>query len=108
MKVTIRKSNLQWSAALAQYAQRRIENGLHRIGGYVRTACVRLADINGPRGGNDKHCRVTVRLATGDEVVVNALDSCPYRAVDGAVNRLKRTVKKTLHRRRSSGKRRHR
>lgn len=101
MKIRIRHANIDLSSALAEHAQTRLERGLHRISGMVRSACVRLADINGPRGGADKECQVRVTLSTGHELVVNSLDSCPYRAIDDAVNRLKRSVKKTMSRRRN-------
>ena len=92
MQLSIRKSNLQWSDALAHYAERRVHNGLDRVRERVRRVFVRFVDVNGPRGGDDKHCAVSVRLASGEEILVSARDACPYRAVDGAVNRLKRSV----------------
>ena len=91
---------------LARYAERRVHNGLDRVCDRVRQVLVRLADVNGPRGGDDKHCVVSVRLASGDHIRVNALDACPYRAVDGAVNRLKRVVTERRRRRRDRRRRR--
>ena len=105
MQLSIRKNNLQWSDALAGYTERRVHHGLDRLRERVRSVLVRLADVNGPRGGRDKHCAVLIRLATGEEIIVNARDACPYRAVDGAVNRLKRSVKKQVGRRRSRRRR---
>ena len=105
MQLSIRKTNLQWSDALAGYAERRIHHGLDRIGDCVRSVLVRLADINGPRGGQDKHCLVAVRLATGHKIMANGLDRCPYRAIDGAVNRLKRSITERKKRQRDRRKR---
>ena len=102
MKLTIRKTNLQWSSSLADYAHRRVEDRLSRLRDSVRSAAVRLADVNGPRGGEDKHCRVTARLSTGQDVVVNATGTCPYRVVDDAADRLLRVVKRSRRRRRTA------
>jgi ribosome-associated translation inhibitor RaiA len=48
---------------------------------------------------------VAVRLDSGLEVRVNARDSCPYRAVDVAVDRLKRSVTDRMKRRRDRRRR---
>ena len=106
MELDIRKSNMQWSDALAGYAERRIHTGLDRVQQRVRRVLIHLADINGPRGGDDKRCFVKVRLTTGHELVANGQDACPYRAVDGAVNRLKRTVAERIRRERVRRRRR--
>ena len=100
MEFTIRKSSMQWSDALARYAERRVYNGLDRMRDRVRRVIIRFADVNGPRGGRDKHCLVSVRLASGEQIRVNALDDCPYRAIDGAVVRMKRMVTERRERRR--------
>lgn len=105
MHLMIRKDNLQWSDALASYAEDRIRRGLDRFRVRVGTVLVRLADINGPRGGEDKRCLVSVRLASGQLVMVNSRDSCPYRAIDAAVSRLKRSVRERIRRNRSRRRR---
>ena len=96
---------MQWSDALASYTERRVHHGLDRLRERVRCVLVRFVDVNGPRGGEDKYCALSVRLATGQEIFVKVRDSCPYRAVDGAVNRLKRSVKRQLGRRRDRRRR---
>lgn len=45
------------SSSLAPLARRRLEFALGRLGARVRSLTVRLADLNAPRGGVDKHCR---------------------------------------------------
>ena len=101
MRMKIRKSNLQWSEALAAYAEERLQQRLERVRDRVRSVFVRLADVNGPRGGSDKHCLVSVRLIGGREIVVRGEGVCPYRAVDDVASRLIRTVTERLRRERS-------
>ena len=98
MKFDIRKRNLRWSDALARHAETRLRGGLDRIGGRIRRVLVRLVDVNGPRGGPDKRCAVSVHLASGQEIVVRADHDCPYRAIDDAAGRLKRTVTERIRR----------
>lgn len=104
MQLSIRKRNMTWSDALAGHVERRVRQGLDRAERRVRHVLVHLVDVNGPRGGEDKKCAVSVRLTTGDEIRVQTQDTCPYRAVDSAVSRVKRNVmdrvKRTRDRRR--------
>ena len=44
------------SPSLAPLARRRLEFALGRFSARVRSLTVRLADLNAPRGGVDKHC----------------------------------------------------
>ena len=105
MQLSIRKTNLQWSDPLARYAERRVHHGLDRVSNRVRTVLVHFVDVNGPRGGEDKHCTVAVRLNSGQEIRANARDACPYRAVNGAVSRLKRSVTRRVDRIRDRARR---
>ena len=106
MKLDIRTVNMQWSDALAGHIERRIHARLSHLGDRVRCVLVRLVDVNGPKGGEDKHCFVAVRLSSGREIVTNGLDGCAYRAVNGAVQRMKRTVADHTGRKRARRRRR--
>jgi putative sigma-54 modulation protein len=58
------------SPSLAPLARHRLEFALRRFGARVRSISVRLADLNGPRGGPDKHCLVTIRLTSPRRLIV--------------------------------------
>ena len=58
------------SPALALLARRRFEFALGRFGDHVKSLTVHLADLNGPRGGVDKHCLVAIRLTSPRRVIV--------------------------------------
>jgi hypothetical protein len=51
---------------------------------------VRLADLNGPRGGVDKQCRIIVKLRPGEEVVVKDTASEVETAIDRCADRVQR------------------
>lgn len=61
------------------------ENFLHHYSDRISAISVHLADINGPRGGNDKLCRVSVKLQHGPIVVANQVSDDLYFSVKQAV-----------------------
>lgn len=58
-----------------------------------------LTDVNGPRGGPDRQCRVVAHLRTGP-VVVTRTGRDPVAAVTAAAARCRRLVRSRLTRRR--------
>jgi ribosome-associated translation inhibitor RaiA len=69
---------------------------------------VRLCDINGPRGGEDKCCRIQIIMPHLPDVVIEDTMANLYCAIDRASDRAGRTVGRRLARQRdksrSSGK----
>jgi putative sigma-54 modulation protein len=61
---------------------------------------VRTKDVNGPRGGTDRVCRIKVVLSGLPSVVFESRDSSLAAAVDGALAGVERAVRRTLRRRR--------
>jgi ribosome-associated translation inhibitor RaiA len=73
---------------------------LGRFEGRVNVVTARLADLNGPRGGVDKRCRISVAVRAGDPVLVEDADTDLYAAIDRAAERAGRAVWRQLARRR--------
>ncbi|MFC1689756.1 HPF/RaiA family ribosome-associated protein, partial [Pseudomonadota bacterium] len=69
---------------------------------HIHQIVVRLSDINGPRGGVDKCCRLQVVLEGLPPVVIEDTETDMYVAIDRAANRAGRTVRKRLTRRRET------
>jgi len=86
------------SEALRAHVERRLHFALGRFGGRVRQATVRLSDLNGPRGGVDKACRIAVRLPASPDLVVEDADGDLYVAIDRAAERAGRSVGRHLAR----------
>ena len=76
----------------SDYSHRRLAFALGRYMGAVQRVRVRFGDVNGPRGGLDKCCRMTAELIGGGRVVVEAVGADFQVAVDHAANRLARAV----------------
>lgn len=62
---------------------------------------IRLQDVNGPKGGLDKRCRVEVHIAGFGPVIVDETDQDTYAAMDVAGERLRKVVSQVLDERRS-------
>lgn len=72
---------------LRVFALIRVRQALRRVTWLVPRAEVHMADINGPQGGTDKQCRVTLRMRQGPPVVISAIAREWRTAVNLAVNR---------------------
>jgi putative sigma-54 modulation protein len=99
MKVNLRIHDLPLADELAEYVDRRTRFTLSRYASRVAGLRVTVADDNGPRGGIDKVCRVTASFDGTPSVTVMATDSNVRCAVDRALARLSRSVRRTLERR---------
>ena len=69
MRILIRKT-AALPRSLARLARHRLEFALGRFGTHVRSLTVRMTDLNGPRGGVDKHCLVAIRLTSPPRLIV--------------------------------------
>ncbi len=80
------------------FAQRQLQFALGRFGDRVRSFTVRLSDLNGPKGGVDKRCLVTVRLSRPRRVVVvEEVDAKEAAVIARAVDRASRAVARAVH-----------
>lgn len=102
MRLDIHGVNLALAGPLRLHIERRLRFALGRFGRRVAEVLVRVADVNGPRGGPDKRCRIAVRLLPGRPVVVEDTDADLHVAVDRAADRAGRTVSREIARRREA------
>jgi ribosome-associated translation inhibitor RaiA len=79
-------------AAWRDVAVRRLRFVLRRLSWLVPRARVQLFDVNGPRGGVDKQCRVELKTANAGTVVVTAMARDWHAALDTALARSARTL----------------
>lgn len=85
------------SGWLSRLARRRFEFALARYGRRIQSVAIRLADVNGPRGGVDQRCRVTVRLtAPKRTLVIEDTDADAAVALDRVADRTVRTVARAV------------
>jgi putative sigma-54 modulation protein len=98
--IDLRSSNLPISEALREHIERKLDFAIRRFAGRVTRVVVRLVDVNGPRGGPDKRCRIIAHLSPTGSISVEATDGDAYAAASQAAARLDEQVARALERRR--------
>jgi putative sigma-54 modulation protein len=98
MKTEVRFRGIERSEALREYTVRRIHFQLSRFNGAIGSVVVRIGDVNGPKGGADKRCHVTVRGGAVGAVNVDERSADAYGAVDLALERAARATGRELER----------
>ncbi len=98
MQLHIRGHNLLLVPAVIERIERRLHFALSRFTECIERVTVRCADINGPRGGVDKQCRVVVKLRRGGDVVIEDTATDVDTAIDRGADRVQRAVARALAR----------
>ena len=98
MQIEIQAHTFSLTEALATYIERRIKFALSSRYDQIKRINVRLLDINGPRGGVDKCCRIHITIPRLRDIVIEDTESDLYTAIDRATDRAARTVHRRLGR----------
>ena len=100
MQIDIQALNFPLTKALRAHIERRLGFALSSRNNHIQRVKVRLSDINGPRGGEDKCCHIQVMLTQLSDVVIEDTEVDLYAAIDRASDRAGRTVARRLARHR--------
>ena len=98
MNVEIRAREVDLAEAMRCHLQRRLRFALGRFENRIRRVTVRLLDVNGPRGGIDKQCRITLELIPSGNVVIQESSADLVAAIDRAADRIGHAISRKLHR----------
>lgn len=104
MNILITDRNDLLSEHAKQLVTRRMLFALSRFGNQIDRVNVQVLDVNGPRGGLDKDCSVTVKLKKIGSVKVSATDASAGKCVSSAIDRIGRAVARKVERRRNRGR----
>jgi len=101
MSIEIRSKDFSVTDAIREHARRRMNFALNYFAidrfRKVRRVVVRVGDLNGPKGGEDKFCRITAEVGHGT-VVVKDVNSNLYAAISHAARRFALTASRVLAR----------
>ena len=100
MQLDIQARDFSLTDALSNYANQRLRMVISGCDNHITRVVMRLSDINGPRGGDDKRCLLRVVLAGQPDVVVEDVEADLYDAIDRATERARRSVNRKIARRR--------
>lgn len=92
------KSRHPQATELRDLTERRVRFVLRRLGWLVPRAEVQMSDVNGPRGGIDKHCQVELKTDVAGTVVVSSVASDWRTALNKALARAARFLMRALDR----------
>lgn len=96
MQIDIRSKNIEMTPTLRDYVRRRLSFALGAHAAQIQSVQIMVSDINGPRGGNDQHCRILVRVPYIKDVVIEDCQTELRVAIDRAAARASRTLTKRL------------
>lgn len=100
MQIDIQANGFTLTDGINDYVLKRLAYSLNHGDQNIMRVIVRLSDINGPRGGEDKRCLIEVRLKGAPEVVIEDTESDLYVAIDRATERAGRSLTRRLERQR--------
>ena len=98
LQLNIRSHGFTLTPSIRDYTERRLRFALSHAAGRVTAITVVLSDINGPRGGRDKCCRVRIIVKDQQVMVIDDIEDNLYFAIDRAADRAARTVSRRLGR----------
>jgi ribosomal subunit interface protein len=98
MQIDIQARHFSLTDALRHHAERRLRLALTCCNDHIQRIVMRLSDINGPRGGEDKHCHLQVVLAGLPDVVIEDTETDLYVAINRATDRAGRTLMRRINR----------
>lgn len=107
MRIDIQAREFSLTDALRSHAERRLRSTLTCCDEHIQRVVMRLSDINGPRGGEDKRCHLQIVLNGMPDVVVEDIETDLYVAIDRAADRAGRTVVRKIERQQTLLKQRH-
>ena len=81
------------------YLRRKLGMKLGKFARGIERTSVRIRDVNGPRGGADKVCAIKVVLSGLPSVVVEEQHASLQAAMDRALQRTERAVRRSVERR---------
>lgn len=98
MRIDIKGSGFSFTTALMDHTERRLRFALTRSSDRIVRVAVLVGDCNGPRGGEDKFCRIQVHLKGAPQVLIEDIGAELYAVIDRAAERAGRNVAKHVDR----------
>ncbi len=100
MNLQIQAQDFTLTDGLRQHVTTRLAYALNHGRDIITRIVVRLSDVNGPRGGEDKCCGIEVRLKGAPALVVEDTQTDLYVAIDRASERIGRSLDRRVARQR--------
>lgn len=96
MEIDIRFVGMERSPAFVEYARRRAEHFLGRLGRSVSRVVLRVSELGGRRGGKDKRCQLAISGPELGTVVLVEAQGDVYTAAELALYRARHVLGEEL------------
>ena len=96
MLVHIQSRHFSLSEALNKYVKSKVQVMLSRYEEKITRIDVSLFDINGPKGGEDKCCKIIVKINGSSSIVVQETAEDLYDSINTCTRRARRAIKRQL------------
>ncbi len=101
MKVLVKGVHVKLTKGLKEYVQEHLVEPIEHF--YQDEAAeieVHLCDNNGPKGGEDRECRVTIRMPGSAAIHVTEMSDSLHKSIDLARDRISRVAKREIEKKR--------
>lgn len=105
MDIHVGLLGLPVSRRLTDHCRQKVEEALERFADRVQSVQVIVEDVNGPRGGADKHCRCMVKVPHLPLIVIRDQDRDVKAVLYRVSQRLAFTLSQKLDKRFKRGRR---
>lgn len=92
MRVEIRGQGLELSDHIRERTRTRLHFSVGRFSPDIVRVTVRYADLNGPRGGRDKRCRISMQTHALGTIITEGVDTQLDSALATASDRVSRAL----------------
>jgi len=92
MELTITDLNVGLSSENQQHIKQKADRMFEKVCDSIQAIKVTVDDINGPKGGKDKHCRVVIFSKGMPDIIVTDHKASVMSAVSFALSRAKTTL----------------
>lgn len=106
MQISINDHQDNLTHELREFAERRLRFALSRFTPRIDQVSLMVVDFNGPRGGVDKRCSVTVKLHRAAPIRVSSEDAEIEASIARAADKVGRAVARAIEREQTFDRRR--
>lgn len=105
MQIEIQARRVPLSRKVRNYFKSQVQIAMGRYDERITKVSLWLSDINGPKGGSDKNCRMKITMAGKPDVVIVETRENLHLAINLAIARAGKAVMRKIDRQRSRIKR---
>lgn len=96
MKRSIKIRKIAGVKSLTRYIDRLFKSNFSRTGHEIESLDITVSDVNGPKGGADKHCQIIIKPTGLDSIVIRETQPDTRHAIFRAFARASKSLTRKL------------